>query len=125
MTRASKGSVVLLEYPDRHKLRKKETSPQQEKRVRKVNPASRECQEWERKVNLASKGLGGNLEKMVRKERRGVRAFPVILGTQDSQAVRDLRERRAKLDFQAPLELWWAPGLWERKETEATQERQG
>lgn len=125
VTRASKGSVVLLEYRDRHKLRKKETLPQQEKRVRKVNPASREFQESERKVNLASKGLGGNLEKTVRKERRGVRAFLVIPGTQDFQAGRALRERRVKLDFRAPLELWWAPGLWERKESEATQERRG
>lgn len=103
--RASKGSVAPLEYPDRHKLRKKETLPQQEKRVRKVNPDSRECQGGERKANPASRGLGENLEKMARKEKRVARASLGIPGTQDSQAGRALRERRVKLDFQAPLEL--------------------
>lgn len=106
MTRESKGSVVPREYLDRHKLRKKETLPQQGKRVRKVNPDSRERQDMERKVNLASKGLGENLEKTVKKEKKGVRAFLVIPDTQVSQAGRALRERRVNLDFQAPLELW-------------------
>lgn len=32
MNRVSRGSAVPLEYLDRHKLRKKETLPQQEKR---------------------------------------------------------------------------------------------
>lgn len=105
MTRESKGSVVPREFLDRHKLRKKETLPQQEKRVRKVNPDSREHQDMERKVNLASKGLGENLGKTVKKEKRGARAFLVIPGTQVSQAGRARRERRVKLDFQAPLEL--------------------
>lgn len=106
MTRESKGSVVPQEYLDRHKLRKKETLPQQEKRVRKVNPDSREHQDTERKVNLASQGLGENLEKTVKKEKRGARAFLVNPDTQVSQAGRALRERRVNLDFQAPLELW-------------------
>lgn len=105
VTRASRGSVVPLEYLDRHKLRKKETLPQQEKRVRKVNPDSREPQGMERKVNRASQGHGGSLEKTARREPRGVRAFLVIPGTQDSQAGRALRERRVKLDFQALLDL--------------------
>lgn len=70
-----------------------------------MNPASREFQGLERKVNQASKGLGESLEKMARKERRGVRASLVIPGTQDSQAGRALRERRVKLDFLAPLDL--------------------
>lgn len=106
MTRETKGSLVPREYLDRHKLRKKETLPQQGKRVRKVNPDSRERQDMERKVNLASKGLGENLEKTVKKEKKGVRAFLVILDTQVSQAGKALRERRVNLDFQAPLELW-------------------
>lgn len=106
VTRENKGSVVPREYLDRHKLRKKETLLQQEKRVRKGNLDSRECQDMERKVNLASKGLGENLEKMVKKEKRGARAFLEIPGTQVFQAGRALRERRVKLDFLAPLELW-------------------
>lgn len=97
--------MVPLEYPDRHKLKKKETLPQQEKRVRKVNPDSREPQGMERKVNRASRGHGESLEKMARREKRGVRAFLEIPGTQDSQAGRALRERRVKLDFQALLDL--------------------
>lgn len=105
VTRVSRESAVPLEYLDRHKLRKKETLPQQEKRVRKVNPDSREPQGMERKVNQASQGHGESLEKMARKEKRGVRAFLVIPGTQDSQAGRALRERRVKLDFQALLDL--------------------
>lgn len=105
VTRASRGSVVPLEYPDRHKLRKKETLPQQEKRVRKVNPDSREPQGMERKVNRASRDHGESLEKTARREKRGVRAFLVIPGTQDSPAGRALRERRVKLDFQALLDL--------------------
>lgn len=105
MTRESKGSVVPREFLDRHKLRKKETLPQQEKRVRKVNPDSREHQGMERKVNLASKGLGENLGKTVKKEKRGARAFLAIPGTQVSQAGRARRERRVKLDFQVPPEL--------------------
>lgn len=106
VTRESKGSAVPREYLDRHKLRKKETLPQQERKVRKVNLDPREHQDMERKVNLASKGLGENLEKTVKKEKRGAQAFLVIPGTQVSQADRALRERRAKLDFRAPLELW-------------------
>lgn len=106
MTRESKGSAVPREYLDRHKLRKKETLPQQERKVRKVNLDPREHQDMERKVNLASKGLGENLEKTVKKEKRGAQAFLVIPGTQVSQAGRALRERRVKLDFRAPLELW-------------------
>lgn len=98
--------MVPQEYLDRHKLRKKETLPQQEKRVRKVNPDSREHQDTERKVNLANQGLGENLEKTVRKEKRGAWAFLVNPDTQVSQAGRALRERRVNLDFQAPLELW-------------------
>lgn len=105
MTRESKGSVVPQEYLDRHKLRKKETLPQQEKRVRKANPDFRECQDLQRKVNLASKGLGENLGKTAKKEKRGARAFLVIPGTQVSQAGRALRERRVKQDSQAPLDL--------------------
>lgn len=69
MTRESKGSAVPREFLDRHKLRKKETLPQQEKRVRKVNLDFREYQDMERKVNLASKGLGENLGKTVKKEK--------------------------------------------------------
>lgn len=97
--------MVPREFLDRHKLRKKETLPQQEKRVRKVNPDSREHQGMERKVNLASKGLGENLGKMVKKEKRGARAFLAIPGTQVSQAGRARRERRVKLDFQVLPEL--------------------
>lgn len=104
VTRASRGSAAPLEYPDRHKLRKKETLPQLEKRVRKVNLDSREHQGLVRKVNLGSQGLGESLEKMARREKRGARAFLVIPGTQDSQDGRALRERRVKLDFRAPLE---------------------
>lgn len=102
MTRESKGSAVPREFLDRHKLRKKETLPQQEKRVRKVNLDFREYQDMERKVNLASKGLGENLGKTVKKEKGGARAFLAIPGTQVSQAGRARRERRVKLDFQAP-----------------------
>lgn len=105
VTRVTRGSVAPLEYRDRHKLRKKETLPPQEKRARKVNLDSRDLQGLERKANLESKGLGENLERMVRKEKRGARAFQVIPGTQDSQDGRALRERRVKLDFRAPLEL--------------------
>lgn len=104
--RASKASVAPLEYPDRHKLRKKEALPQQEKRVRKVNPDSRDHQGLERKANPASQGLVGKPERMARREKGGVRAFLAIPATQDSQAGRALRERRVKLDFRAPLELW-------------------
>lgn len=105
MTRASRGSAALLECPDRHKLRKKETLPQQEKRVRKVNPDSRDPQGMERKANQASKGHEESLEKTARRGRRGVRAFLVIPGTQDSQVGRALRERRVKRDRQALLDL--------------------
>lgn len=125
VTKASKGSAAPQESLDRRKSRKKETSPQQEKRVRKVKLDFRECQGLERKVNLESQGLGENLAKTVKKEKGEVRVSLAIRGTQDSPAGRALREKKVKLDFRALLELDMKLEAWEKKEIEATQDHLG
>lgn len=104
-TRVTKVSVGLLECQDRHKLKRRETSPRREKRVKKVNLDFRGFQALARKANPESQALGENLEKTVKKEKKGVRAFLAIRVTQDSQAGRALRETKVKLVLQAPLEL--------------------
>lgn len=72
MTRVIKGSVDLQECQDKLKFKKKETMPLKERRVKKVNLDIRECQGLERKVNLENQDLEENLEKMVKKEKKGV-----------------------------------------------------
>lgn len=95
----------LQECQDKLKLKKKETLPPEERRVKKVNLDFRECQGLERKVNLESQGPEENLEKMVKKEKKGVQGFPVKKGTQDPRAERVLRETKVKGVPKAHLEL--------------------
>lgn len=101
----TKGSVALLEYLGRHKLKKKENLPQREKRAKRVNLDFKEGRGLERKANLESLGPGGNLGRTARREKREAWAFLAIQGTQASQDCRALRERKVKLDFRAPQEL--------------------
>lgn len=103
-TRVIKGSAALPGYLARHKLKKREVLPQQEKRVKRANPVYRAFKGSERKVNPGSPGLGANPGKTARREKGGIRAFKVIRGTQDFQASLVLRERRVKLDLAALLE---------------------
>lgn len=119
--RATKVSVGLLGCQDRHKFKKKGTLPRREKRVKKANLGFRGCLGLARKANPESQGLGENLEKMVTKEKKGVRAFVVKQDTRDSQAHLALRETKVMPVLQAPLELFWAQDLWEKKGSEATQ----
>lgn len=105
VTRVTKVSVGLRGCQDRHKLKKKGTLPRREKRVKKVNLDFRGYQGLARRANPESPGLGENLEKMVTKEREGVRAFLASQGTQDSPAHRALRETKVKPVLRAPLEL--------------------
>lgn len=73
MTRVTRGSVDRQECQDKLKLNKKEkTMPLKEIRVKKVNLDLRECQGLERKVNLENQDPEENLEKMVKKEKKGV-----------------------------------------------------
>lgn len=95
----------LQECRDKLKLKKKETLPPEERRVKKVNLDFRECQGLERKVNLENQGPEENLEKMVKKEKKGVQGFPVKKGTQDPRAERVLRETKVKGVPKAHLEL--------------------
>lgn len=115
MIRVIKGSVDLQECRDKLNLKKKETLPRKETRVKKVNLDFRECQELERKVNLESQGPEENLEKMVKKEKKGVQGIPATRGTQDSRAERVLRETKVKQVLQAHLELLSAQDPWEKK----------
>lgn len=96
MTRAIRGSADLQECQDKLKLRKKETLPLKERRVKKVNLDFRECQGLERKASLENQGPEENLEKTVKKEKEGAQGFPVTQGTQDPQAERVLRETKVK-----------------------------
>lgn len=105
VTRVTKVSVGLPGCQDRHKLKKKGTLPRPEKRVKKVNLDFRGYQGLARRANPESQGLGENLEKMVTKERKGVRAFQASQGTRDSPARRALRETKVKPVLRAPLEL--------------------
>lgn len=70
---------------------------QREKRVRKANPDSRECQASGRKANLESQGPGGNLEKMAKRGKGGVRASLATPDTQGSRASQATRETKVKL----------------------------
>lgn len=103
--RVTKVSVGLLGCQDRHKLKKKGSLPRRERRVKKVNLDFRGCQGLARKANPESQGLGENLEKMVKKEKKGVRAFLATQDTRDSQAGRALRETKVKPVLRALLEL--------------------
>lgn len=105
VTRVTKVSVDLLECQDRRKLKKRGSSPRREKRVKKVNLDFRGFQALVRKANPESQALGENLERTVKKEKKGVRAFLVTRDTQDSQAGRALRETKVKPVLQVPLEL--------------------
>lgn len=62
----------LQECQDKLKLKKKETMPLKERRVIKVILEIRERQGLDRKVNLENQDLEENLEKMVKKEKKGV-----------------------------------------------------
>lgn len=86
-----------------------------------MNLDFRESQELERKASLESRGLEGNLEKMVKRERGAVRAFLATLATRGSQAGRAPRGTKAKRALLAPQELLLAPDLWEKKGNEVTQ----
>lgn len=72
MTKATRGSVALQECQDRLKLKKKENLPLKDRRVKKVNLDLMECQGLERKGNLENQDPEESLEKMVKKEKRGV-----------------------------------------------------
>lgn len=120
-----KGSVGLQECQDKLKSKKKETLPLKERRVKKVNLDFRECQGLERKANLENRGPEENLEKMVKKEKKGVQGFPATQGTQDSRAERVLRETKGKQAPPARLELLLAQDHWEKKESGASQGLQG
>lgn len=120
-----KGSVGPQECRDKPRLKKKENLPPKERRVKKVNLDFRECQELERRVNPENQGPEENLEKMVKKEKKGVQDFQAIPGTQDSQAEKVLRETKAKQVPQAHLALLLAQDPWEKKESGGTQEAQG
>lgn len=72
MTRVTRGSVGLQECQDKLKRRKKENLLLKERRVKKVNLDFRDRQGLERKVNQENQDPEENLEKMVKKERKGV-----------------------------------------------------
>lgn len=88
MTRVIKGSVGPQECRDKLKLKKKETLPLKERRVKKVNQDFRECQGLERKVNLENRDPEESPEKMVKKEKKEAQGSQAIRGTPDSQAER-------------------------------------
>lgn len=94
--------------------------PLKEKRVKKVNLDFRECQGLARKVNLGNQGPAESLEKMVKKEKKGVQGFPVTQGTQDPRAERVLRETKVKQVLQAHLELSSGQDPWEKKASGGT-----
>lgn len=125
MIRVTRGSVGLRECRDKLKLKKKETLPPKEKRVKKVNLDFRECQGLERKGSPESQGPEENLEKMAKKEKKGVQAFQVTRGTRDPQATKVSRETRVKQVLQAHLELQSAQDPWEKKESGGTRAPQG
>lgn len=125
MTRVTKGSVGHQECQDKLKFKKKETLPLKERRVKKVNLDFRGCQGLERKVNLANQGPEENLEKMVKREKKGVQAFQATRGIRDSQAVKVSRETKVKQVLQAHPALPSALDPWERKESVGTQVPQG
>lgn len=75
-------------------------------------------------MNLENQGPEENLEKMVKKEKKGVQVILATRGTQDSQAERVLRETKVKQVLQAHLELLSAQDPWEKKASGGTQDRQ-
>jgi len=117
--------VGLRECQDKLKFKKKETLPLKERRVKKVNLDFRECQGLERKGSLENQGPEENLEKMAKKEKKGVQASQATRGTRDSQAAKGSRETKVKQVLQAHLELPSAQDPPERKESGGTRAPQG
>lgn len=72
MTRVTRGSVGHQECQDKLKLNQKESMSLKEIRVKKETLEFRECQGLERKVNLENQDPEENLERMVKKEKKGV-----------------------------------------------------
>lgn len=121
----TKASVGLPECQDKLKFKRKETLPLKERRVKKVNLDFRECRGSERKGSPENQGPEENLEKMAKKERKGVRAFQVTRGTRDCQAAKVSRETKVKQVLQAHLELRSAQDPLEKKESGGTRAPQG
>lgn len=115
----------LRECQDKLKSKKKETLPPKEKRVKKANLDFREYQGLERKESPESQGPEENLEKMAKKEKKGVQAFQATRGTRDFQAAKVSRETKVKRVLQAHLELQSAQDPREKKESGGTRAPQG
>lgn len=79
--------------------------PLKEIRAKKVTLELMECQGLERKGNLENQDLEESLEKMVKRERKGLQVFPATEGSQDNQGNQALRETKVKQVVQAHLEL--------------------
>lgn len=90
-----------------------------------MNLDFRECQGLERKGSPGDQGPEENLEKMAKKEKRGVQAFQATWATRDPQAAKVSRETKVKQVLQAHLELRSAQDPWEKKGSGATRAPQG